>query len=126
MRLAGIWTMVMAVAITAYCAALVLVWAGASLLGWLAALPGVFVGLQVLGLMVVILFEAAEQIDLVRPNWRPVLHEWSLIAILIWLGWMLLPCGVMVGVSAFFGTMFAVRILLRSRWRPVEPVEIKP
>lgn len=124
MKFAALWTMLMAVAIALY-GAVVFAWAfGAGAIAWLLALPGMFVGLQLLGLLLVILAEFAEHCGFVRASWRATIHEWMLVAVLLWIGVRILPSSAMVCAVSFFAVMCLIRLLFHRCWKPGEPVEI--
>jgi hypothetical protein len=125
MRLAAAWTALMSCAIAVAGLAVCAVALGGGFWAWLLALPGMFFGLQLGGLSVVVMCGAAERIGLLRQAWRPAVDELIMVMVLVLVGWWVLPSQMMIGVSGFFVLMYLVRVAFQKHWQLGEPVEIR-
>ncbi|MGI9241981.1 MAG: hypothetical protein ACR2RV_14355 [Verrucomicrobiales bacterium] len=113
----------MAVAIGGIGAGLIVRVSGPSLWGWLVALPGVFLGLQVVGLPIVLMGGLLERARLVPAAARAQLHECVLVGVLLALTFNVLSLPLALWTLGFFTLMYTLRILCRKCWDPGLPKE---
>ena len=123
MRLAWLWTLCMAVAIGGIGVCLIVRACSPGVWGWMIALPGVFLGLQIAGLPIVLIGGVLERVGLVPAAARAQLHECLLVGVLLALTWCVLSVQLASGALSFFLLMYTLRILFRRCWHPGVPTE---
>lgn len=124
MRLAGQWTWMMAIAIAALGVTIFARCWGGGAVAWMLAPLGVFVSLQVIGLLIVLPCELAERCGIVPRAWRPHLHDCLLHGALLGIGYQVIGMPWMGWILVYFALMHLLRLLLRRQWAPGEPVQV--
>ena len=109
MKFAQHWTTAMSVGIAAYGMALVAHLCGGGFLGWVVALPGMFVGLHLVGIPLVLVCEIGERARIIPRRWRTGIHELLLVTTLLVVGLPFLP----TTVSGLFTAFLMLKLLLR-------------
>ena len=80
-----------------------------------------FVLFHLVGLPVVLLGEVCK---FVPESIRPLVTEWSIVAITVFGSFYLLSKPVALSVLVFFGVMYLLRLLFWKAWVPGEPEEV--
>ena len=99
-------------------------WGGGAA-AWLFAPLAVFVGLQVIGLLIVLPCELLDRCGIVPRDWRPYLHDSLLHGALLGLGYRVVEMPWMGWILAYFALMHGLRLLLMRAWIAGEPVEVE-
>ena len=126
MRIAGIWTYLVSLAIAALLTVICASALGGGIVGWLLGIPAMFLLLHLIGIPVVVVCEFAEKIGCLPRRWRPVADEVLLVGVFLAAGSQALPGSACLVVSGFFGLMYLLRIVLHRCWIPGEPEEVGP